>query len=233
MAEETYKGDVLQKIAGLGFIVGALLTGVFNALFPRADDPSVTTDVLEALADDETFARVAFLGLAIGFWALMIGVTGVYRSISTGGAAVWARLGFYGVIVGTTLAIMSLAVGVGTAEPAADWVAAGGGVANSLYAIAATLNAISESIFFMSIIVYWLALAFVGIGMVLSKVYPQWLSWPPLVLGAATVVVAGIPVTLNGFDDTTELIFSVLAGLTTLWALAMGVWITRREIKAM
>ena len=112
-------------------------------------------------------------------------------------------------------------------------VAAGGGVDNSLYSIAATLNAISESIFFMAIIVYWLALAFVGMGMVLSRVYPQWLNWPPLVLGVATAVVAGVPTTLNGFDDTTELIFSVLAGLTTLWALAMGVWITRREIKAM
>ena len=232
MAEETYKGDVLQKVAGLAFIVGAILTGVLNALFPRADDPSVVTDVLEALADDETFARVAFLGLAIGFWALMIGVAGVYRSISTGGAAVWARLGFYGVIVGTTLVTMSLAVGVGTTEPAADWVAAGSRIGTSEYNIAATLNAIGESIFFMAIIVYWLALAFVGIGMVLSKVYPQWLNWPPLVLGAAMAVV-GVPTTLNGFDDTTELIFSVLAGLTTLWALAMGVWITRREIKAM
>ena len=216
MAEETYKGDVLQKVAGLAFVVGAILTGVFNALFPRADHPSVVTDVLEAMADDETFARVAFLGLAIGFWALMIGSAGVYRSISTGGAAVWARLGFYGIIVGTTLATMSLAVGVGTAEPAADWVAAGSRVGTSEYNIAATLNAVGESIFFMSIVVYWLALAFLGIGMVLSKVYPQWLNWPPLVLGAVTAVVAGVPATLNGFDETTELIFSVLAGLTTL-----------------
>ena len=233
MAEETYKGDVLQKVAGLGFIVGAILTGVFNALFPRADDPSVVTDVLTELADDETFTRIVFLGLAIGFWALMIGAAGVYRSISTGGAAVWARLGFYGIIVGTTLATMSLAVGVGTAEPAADWIAAGSGVGTSEYNIAATLNTVGESIFFMTVIVNWLALAFLGIGMVLSKVYPQWLNWPPLILGAVTAVVAGVPMTLNGTSETLDIIFSVLAGLTTLWALAMGVWITRREIKAM
>ena len=233
MAEETYKGDVLQKIAGVSFIVGAILTGVFNALFPRADDLSVVTDVLEALADNETFAKIVFLGIAVGFWALMIGVTGVYRSISTGSAAVWARLGFYGIIVGTTLVTMSLAIGAGTAEPAANWVAAGRGVDNPLYSIAASLNAVYESIFFMTIIVYWLALAFLGIGMVLSSVYPKWLSWPPLVLGAVTAVAAGVPQTLGGADNTLDLIFSVLAGLTTLWALVIGVWITRREIKAM
>ena len=37
MQEQTIaKGDVLQKIAGLGFIVGGILTLVSNALFPRA-----------------------------------------------------------------------------------------------------------------------------------------------------------------------------------------------------
>ena len=36
MADETYKGDVLRKIAGVSFIFGAILTGVLDALFPRA-----------------------------------------------------------------------------------------------------------------------------------------------------------------------------------------------------
>ena len=38
MAQEPYKGDILQKIAGIAFIAGAVLTWVFNALFPRASD---------------------------------------------------------------------------------------------------------------------------------------------------------------------------------------------------
>ena len=82
MSQEKYQGDVLQKIAGLAFIVGGVLTLVFNALFPRADDPSVVTQVLQKLADNETLSQLSFLGIAIGIWALMMGRVGVYRNIS-------------------------------------------------------------------------------------------------------------------------------------------------------
>ena len=47
MSQESYRGDVLQKIAGLGLVVGGILTLVSNAIFPRADDPSVVVQVLE------------------------------------------------------------------------------------------------------------------------------------------------------------------------------------------
>ena len=49
MADETYKGDVLQKIAGVSFIVGTILTGVFNAIFPRVSDPDNVQSVLTEL----------------------------------------------------------------------------------------------------------------------------------------------------------------------------------------
>ena len=63
MAQETYKGDVLQKIAGIGLIVGAVLTAVFNVLYPRADDPSDVSQVLTELADNETLSLIVFLAL--------------------------------------------------------------------------------------------------------------------------------------------------------------------------
>ena len=233
MAQETYKGDVLQKIAGIGFIVGAVLTTVFNVLYPHADDPSDVSQVLTELADNETFSLIVFLALAVGYWVIMIGVVGVYRSISTGSAAVWGRLGFYGVVVGTTLATTSFAIGLASTGAAADWLAVGSGMSTIEYTIAAALNAAGNSIFFMSIILFWMALAFLAIGMVLSSVYSKWLGWVLLVLGVATVVVAGVPMALSDLSQTQDIIFGVLAGLTTLWALVLGVWITRREIQTM
>ena len=232
MSQEKYQGDVLPKIAGLAFIVGGVLTLVFNALFPRADDPSVVTQVLQKLADNETLSQLSFLGIAIGIWALMMGTVGVYRNISTGGGAAWARMGFYGVIVGTTLFTISSAIGLAAVTAAVDWGAAGSGVNNSLYSIAAALQAASFSIFDMTVIVFWLALSFMAIGMVLSSAYPKWLGWILLVL-SVVIVGIGFPQFFIERSEVADYIFAVPAGLTSVWALIIGIWMTRREIQAM
>lgn len=232
MSQESYRGDVLQKIAGLGFIVGGILTLVSNAIFPRPDDPSVMAQVLESYADNETLSQLSFLGTTMGVIAIMIGAAGVYRSISTGGAAALARLGFYGVIVGTTLFSVSSGVGLAAVENAVDWVSAGSPMDTAAFSVSAALAATSNSIFDMTVVVFWLALIFLAIGMVLSSVYPKWLGWVLLVASAAVVVIGF----LRLFTEPTqasEIIFAVPAGLTSIWALVIGIWITRREVQAM
>ncbi len=226
MQQGITKGDVLQRIGGIGFIIGGILTLVFSALYPRPDDPANTQQALTRLAENETFSAIVYLGLAVGIWGLMIGVLAVYRSITTGGAAAWARLGFYGVIVGTTVFTVSMAVGWAATGAAA----ASGGTepGTSAYSTAAALSMLGSSTFLMTIIVLWLALAFVGIGMVLSTVYPKWMGWAVLILGALNVVVAGIPQAVGGPSQALDLIFSVLAGLTSIWAIVIGIWVTRK-----
>jgi hypothetical protein len=100
-------------------------------------------------------------------------------------------------------------------------------VGTSEYSIGATLFELINSAFTMAFLVFWLALAFLAIGMILSEVYPQWLSWPPLILGVAVVALM-IPQTFVGPTKTTEIIFGVLGGLTAVWILVLGVWITRK-----
>ncbi len=232
MSQESYRGDVLQKIAGLGFIVGGVLTLVFNALFPRADDPSEVAQVLTAYADGETLTQLSFVGITIGVIAIMIGTVGLYRNISTGAAAYWARLGFYGVIVGTTLFAIASAVGLAAVDEAVTWVAAGSAMETSAYSIAAALVEASNSLFDMTILVYWLALVFLAIGLVLSSAYPKWLGWVLLVASVAVVVI-GIPRFFTDPSEAAEIIFAIPAGLTSVWAVVIGIWITRREMKAM
>ena len=232
MSQGSYRGDVLQKIAGLGFIVGGILTLVSNALFPRANDPSVVSQVLKSFADNETLSQLSFLGIAMGLVALMIGTVGVYRNISTGGAAALARLGFYGVIVGTTMFSVSSAIGLATVAAAVDWAAAGSGLDTSAYTVAATLQSAGVSMFNMTIIVFWLALTFLAIGMTLSSAYPKLLGWILLVSSVAVVVI-GFPRFFTEPTQLAEYIFAVPAGLTSVWALMIGIWITRREIQAM
>ncbi len=226
-AEGIVKGNVLHRLAGVSFIVGAILTGVLAALEPGAADPSNVAEVLTETADNETLWKVILLGLAVGMWAIMIGVVGVYRSVTTGGAADWTRLGFYGVIVGTTLLTAAFAIQIAGVNAAVDWAAAGSVVGTSEYSIGATLYKVITSAFNMAFLVFWLALAFLAIGMILSRVYPQWLSWPPLILGVALVAVL-IPQAFVDPTETSEIIFAIPGGLTSVWALVIGVWITRK-----
>jgi len=216
------KGDVLQRLAGLSFIVGSVLLLVFNALYPRGGgDPSDATQFVKAVTDTRGgWWEALNLLLAVGIWGLMIGFAGVYRAISTGGAAAWARLGYYGIIVGTTLwtvtfALQGFGLGLVTKQSGAA-------------AIAGALAFFLVGLLSMTIIVYWLALIFMGIGMAMSKVFPGWTGWVAIVLGVLTAL-TGV---LQGFTGPTQLtlnvLFPILASLSTIFTLVLGVWLVRK-----
>ena len=226
-AQGIAKGDVLQRIAGLGFIVGGIATLVANALFPRGADPSIVAERLTTAGENESLQRIALLVLIIGFWGLLVGAVGVYRSLPTGTAAAWARLGFYGFLGATTVGTASLATGLAATSAAVDWVSAGSTTGSTEYAIAAGLDAITNSMFDVMIVGYWLALLVLGIAIVRSDTYPRWLGWGVLLLSAVVVAVG----TARLFTEPTqvrEIILAIPAGLTSVWALVLGVWVTRK-----
>ena len=216
------KGDVLQRIAGIGFIVGAVATLAGNVVLRI-----IAAETPTERGETEPVERIALLVLIMGFWALLVGAVGIYRSLSTGTAAVWARLGFYGILGGTTLATVSLAIDLAASSAAAFWVAAGAITGTSEYAVAVSLNVIANSVFDVTIVGYWLALLALGIGMVLSDTYPRWLGWGLLVLGAV-VVAASVPRLFTGSTPILDIVFAIPAGLTSIWALVLGVWVTRK-----
>ena len=171
MLQESYRGDASQKIAGIALIAGGILTLVFNVIFPRADDPNVMTQVLQALARNEALSILVYLGIAVGVWAIMIGIAGISHNITDGAGAAWARMGFYGVILGTSLLTVFSGIGIESVGAAVDWVASGSTDATAL-GVAAALNLSSSAAFNMTILFNWLGMAFVGIGLVLSDSYP-------------------------------------------------------------
>ena len=234
MEQAEYKGDVLQKIGGVSFIVGSILLIVFNILLPRVDDPGDMGEIIQKVADKSGgFWEASHLLLAVGLWGLMIGVVSVYRSLSTGSAAPWARLGFCGVVVGTTLWTVVLGLdGAGLARVAESWQSATGEQKETLFIVATSLRSFETGLFSLTIMAYWLALVSLGIGMVLSTLYPKWLSGAIILLGAALVVV-GVIFTFADNSTALDSTFGILAGISTIWALVLGLWITRREIKAM
>ena len=173
MGEETtqgiVKGDVLQRLAGISFIVAAIAT--------IAGDSEVPKEYIEAIANAMGGRwETAQLLILVGLWALMVGMVGVYRSISTGGAAAWARLGFYGVIVGTTLGTLHHGIELGFPALVEEWEEATGSDKAMLLQIGTSIRQVDLGIIDVSAIVLSLALTFLGVGMVLSRVYPRWLG---------------------------------------------------------
>ena len=221
------KGDSLQKISSGGFIIGAILLVIGSLLMPYAANPtSDLQEMLKPLGEHEFRTEASSLLVTIGFLAMMIGITGVYRSIIAGGMA-WAQLGFHVLLVGTALQAVSLSLDVATASAVGKWLAAPVDSKEAAWNVVVVLNAIGRGVIPMTWIVYWLAFAFLGIGMISSTVYPLWLGWAGLVL-AMPVIAVGIIHTFTPRTTTITLAFVTLALLTNLWTLTVGIWVARR-----
>ncbi len=221
------KGDVLQKIGSVGFIIGAILVVIFNFLIPRGT-PGNIPDMLTNYGQQPGLVQMCALLMAVGLWGMMIGAVGVYRSISTGGGAAWARLGFYGVVVGTTVWTITFALLMATAMRAAIWLAAPDAAKPMMQGAAMALLSATGAMHDMATIANRLAFVCLGIGMVFSTVYPRWMGWVVIVLGIVQMVVGGFIPLFGGPPSAASMIFVVVLVLTSLWFLVVGIWVARK-----
>ena len=228
MNESINKGDVLQRIAGISFIVGGILSFVFGPLQP-ASDPEDKLDVIQTIADNNGgFWEVDHFFLAISIWAITIGVIGSYRAISSGAAAALARIGFYGVLLGTALLTVLLAEkGVGLGVLAEQWEDAAGPDKAMWFSTFAAMDHFLVGLRSMALMAYWMAFIFFGIGVALSKVYPAWLGWAISAVGILGAVV-GFVMGVAGEGDVILALFLIALILTNLWAVAMGIFTLRK-----
>ena len=224
------KGDVLQKIAGLAFIVGAILLIAGNAAVPRSADPADVLEVIEDTADTAGgYREVVFLVIGVGLSALLVGSVGVQHSISTGAAATWARLGLYTLIAATPAFVLLTGIfGIGLSAVAEQWDGmAAGTEKDAMFQAFSALYWLSNGAFSTVVVTYWSAWLLFFIGVTLSPVYPTWLGWVGLLTAAALVVVGAV----YAFADPSEgldYVFGGFAALSTVWGLVLGVVITRR-----
>jgi len=220
------KGDVQQKLGSTGFIVGVLLwlIGSFFITGILANASNMQ-DELKAIGEQVVSAQTGELILMLNIIAVMIGMVGVYRSVTASGAA-WARLGFYLFLVGSVFWALGYAIDVAVASAMANWLAAPTASKEAAYSVVAALTSMSRGMFPMTVVIYWLSLIPLSIGMVFSAIYPRWLGWSGLILGIAGLSL-GIIQTFNGRESTFNL-FIVLFSLTMLWFLAIGIWVARK-----
>ena len=221
--------DPTQKIGGVALMVGAVVLIVFSALKVIVWREDTLEEYFESIAGNAVLWKVDNLLLAAGFWAIMVGVVGVHRSTPAGAAAAWTRLGLYGLIVGTALWTVELAaVGLGLPSVARDLDGAVGADKTLLFNVALSQYRTALELQNMSIMVYWLSLAVLGLGMTRGPLYSTWVGWAAVILGATTALV-GVALALAG--QGLWPVFAVLSFLTLAWALALGFAITLTTLR--
>ena len=219
------KGDVLQRIGGIGLILGGILTIVGNILATRPEDPASVASIVTRWASDADKVKLAFFLVVLGLWALIAGFAAIYRSITAGGASAWARLGFYGIVAATSVVSVAFGLGIAGIKEAA----AGPEMAGN----AGILAVATDSAFGVGFMAYWISILFIGIGISACTVYPKWTGWLLVISGVVAAITGGVLRLLGTPTSTTELIFDIGAGLTSVVALVLGILVTRREMKAM
>lgn len=214
---DTHGADASQRIGGPALIVAGVLI-LTSFFFPRPDDPADHAAFLGLLVENPAATHAILLAVPLGIWALVIGVAGIQTSIVAGTGAAPARLGLYGVVGGAAVITVQFALGSGAVS---EGVVGQTGVA--LWASATYVRS-------FGMLVMWLALASVGAGMLASAPYPAWSGWVPIVLGVAMAGVSVVTI-LAGATLPATIISGGLAALTALWAMAVGIWITRRSTR--
>lgn len=228
MQHEILPRRQLRQTTGSALIGGAVVIIVFNALFPRADDPWDTPAVLTLMVENETMRQASFLAVTVGLLAITAGLVGVERSLSAGSTAVLARLGLYAALIGAALFVVAAGLGMAATGAAVEWAGAGSDVTGTEYAVAAALNHADDGVWFLSIITYWGGLGLLGAAMVTSRTFPRWLGLWLLVVGFASATLVGVPLAFGVQAPVLFLVFAGLGMLTALWALTTGVWVLRK-----
>lgn len=225
--QEIVKGDTHQKLSGAGFVLGAVLIIVGSILLPRATNLSDVQAMQKAYGEQATLLQACALLLTFGFWAVMIGTSGIYQSITVDGAA-WARLGFYFHLVGLTLWTIGMSLDVSYPAAIINWLEAPAEGKELAYSVVTVLSPVGfgRGIFPLNVIVNWLAFTFLGISMIRGRVYPQWLGWCELILGMTGLTI-GIIMTFTGREALIN-IFVIFMFLNILWWLTSGLWVLRK-----
>ena len=197
-------------------VVGGLLILVANAILPRAADPGSLSSSLAALSTNETLAELGALGMAAGGWALVVGFSNIHHFIRLGAGAALARLGFYELVIG--IAALTVAEGLLLAA-----VEAAARSAEVPFRVAGGLWLASQMTFDLSVVALWSALILFGIAWTRTDVYPKTAAWSLLAIGVATTAL-GMGRLFIEPTAAVEVILAVLVGLTSVWAIVVGIW---------
>lgn len=197
--------------------LGALL---FNLIFPRADDPWDPSSVLAMMAENSLRRQLAFVGATLS--VLLISGCLIELAVGTGSAV--GRWGAGLVALGATSFTVASALGLAATGPARSW-AGGGPAADTDFLIAATLNRADDFAWYVAIAVLWTGIGLVGVS--LRNDVARAASTVLATVGFVTGVGVGLPLAIGVEWMGLLMAFGVLATITAIWALVVGLRLGR------
>lgn len=209
-------------------VIGAVIFAVANIIHPRSEHIDVAIEQVQAVAAADTYI-LGHLLLLLGPILMVFGLVALQRSITKKRGAGFALYGFVAALISTGhLAALVGIDGRPTKVIADTFVAAPPEDAHTLMLIAGAIEQVNFGTLSVWIILFFgITYILYGLAVSASDIYPKWLGWAAVVMGAVQFLV-GIVVTLNGPSQLMITnIFSPVAFLETLWLLVMGVLMWR------
>ena len=216
----------LARTGGALILVGSALAVIFNLLHPRttseADDAG-----LRLVADSDLWVLIhtgILVALLLVFVGLLIFAIGLPESVAS-----WARLAI--VTQGAAAAagaIWAAIDGVAVKRVVDDWNTASGASEEAFFAAARGVESVSIGVFSVFILlVTGLAPLMYGLAVSKSRVYPSWLGSLGIFAGSAGIIVALVQMMTEPSVVLTNIIFTIVALLVTIFIGALGWYLYR------
>lgn len=224
MSELTIKKHFMQKISGIGCIIGVILIIIGSLLVPRNNDISNIEKMQHAFGANPIILQVSAVFMIFGFWALFIGVLGLKDSLN-GIGAVWAQIGFYFNFMGTTIWTIGMSLDISYPAAIVNWLSAAEANKQVAYSVVSVLSPLGfgRGLFPIEVITIWISYLFISLGIVRSNSQPHWLGYIGLVIGIAGTI-QGICMVFTGREKLL-FFYIVIMLLVLVWFLIIGFWL--------
>jgi hypothetical protein len=213
----------LLRIGGVSAIVGSILFFGLVLVKPGTDWKTEPEAFLQMTAESNLWVGV-HIGLIFAGLLIVGGLTGLYRSITTGASAVWAHLGFATVLVGTSVLLVFLGTyGIAFPQVAEGWVNASEVDKAAAFLVVLAVREIAQALIAVSIMVFFgVTFVLYGLAVATGTAYPRWLGWLAVVGGVGGMLAGALEdVSLS------DIAFTPLF-LLLLWVLVMGILMWRK-----
>jgi hypothetical protein len=220
---------MLLRAGAISAIAGAVFALIVNFFHPRASDPGNAEEFLQTVADSSAWMWI-HAGLILALILITGGLAALYRSITSEPGASWARLGFVAALVGAAVWLGGAAVDGYALKPAADaWANAMEPEKSAALLVGSALWRVEVAAFFLSTFLYLgVAVTLYGLAVALSDAYPKWLGWVAVVAGVVSAVIGAVEFMQGPSVFWSNILFTLVALIATLWVLAMGVLMWRK-----
>lgn len=233
MSELDINKRIIQKIGGIGSILGVLFIIAGSLLVPRTNDVSNIQQMQVAFGSDPSLLQLSALFMIFGFWGLFLGVFGLKESMN-GISTIWARLGFYFNLMGTTIWTVGMSLDISYPAAIVNWLSASESQKQIAYSIVSVLSPLGfgRGLFPIEVITLWLSYILISIGMIYNKSRSLWQDILGLLIGVSGLIL-GVCMIFTGREKLL-IFYIVIMIFVLLWFFLNGEWMIKKanEMKA-